>query len=257
MVKKIKVSFLEREFFAGDRTMTTVRGYEPAVAEIDGKLKRGRVIDVEELRKSEFIDTLLFQTELDFQECEIDLTDMLESDEDGKNWLEQHRKYFSGCFKETIPMTFSISHLELPQKVKYSVLPEDYFKRVEGGRNYWCPWKFIENLPETVCYQKIIPPVKFQDGKWAIGISYSRCVSGPKKVFDSYSIEDPEDKKHFSVPGVLLGTLNKSDLNGLVGSSMEDFEGDLPLTHFLRVAYLVPISLANKYNPLNIRVELV
>ena len=255
-MKKLRLSFLEKEFFAEDRTGTTIRGYEPAVMKVDGELKAGRVIDVAELEKAESIDTLVFQTEVDLKERSFDLGELLKEDESGREWLENLQRYFSEFFKKTVPMTFSMRPLELPQDMRYSLMPKDYFGRTRdkwGSPIYYkCPEGVIRRLPETLVYWKIRPPMKFKDGTWLRGVNYSRNVKGPKGTFESYTNQDPNDKAHFHAEGILLGKLGIEDLEDTKG----DFEYDIPLEHFLDMVYCTPISQVHKYNPSTIRVEL-
>ncbi len=254
-MKKLRLSFLEREFFAEDRTGTTIKGYEPALMEVDGKLKAGRVIDLKRLEEAEFIDTLVFQAEFELKECKLDLEEILKKDKSGKEWLGNLQRYFSEFFKKTVPMTFSMRPLRLPGHLEYSLMPKDYFERKKGtliGHGYRCPEAVIRKLPETVVYFKVIPPMKFEDGNWLRGVNYSRCVRGPKRVFDSYTDKDPNDESHYYAEGVLLGSLDVKDLENVKG----DFEGDTPLNHFLDMVYEAPIRHIDKYNPMTIRTEL-
>ena len=166
MERKIKISFLEREFFAEDRTRTTVGGYESAIIKIDGKIKLCKVIDLERLKRAESLYFQMFQTTLPLVESETDLKQILEEDENGAKWLASFEKYFLAYYGEVIPMSLSIKASQLPRKTLYDLIPKDYFKRTEGGKHYRCPEGFIESLPENAAYWEIRPPMKYKDGKW-------------------------------------------------------------------------------------------
>lgn len=255
-MKKLRLNFLEREFFAEDRTGTTVKGYEPAVMNIDGEIKTGRIIDLKRLEEAESIRTLMFQTEIGLEEGEVDLEQLLKEYEGGKKWLESLQKYFSEFFGKPVPMTFSMRPLRLPGYLKYSLMPKDYFERTRDKwgnlKHYENPKGVIKKLPETLVYWRIEPPMKFEDGTWLRGVNYSRNVQGPKGIFESYANKDPNDKEHFYAEGVLLGSLGKEDLEDARG----DFENDFPLEHFLDMVYCAPIRHADRYNPMTIRTEL-
>lgn len=251
-MKNIKVSFLERDFFAEDWTKTTVRGYEPAVIDSGKGIVYGRVIIPEELKKANFIDTTCFQTQFPLCDNEIDLVPILENDENGNNWLQKHKTYHSQTYGIDIPMIFSIQLLDSVPGWTYHLMPKDYFARTEGGRKYQPPKAVMDNLPEGTFYCRIHPPVKFSNGKWITNLYYNRKVRGSKGIFDSYHISDPNDTNHFQVAGVLFGELNQADLKNLSG----DFEKDFPLDHFLEVCYPISLRQAGKFNPLTIKVEL-
>lgn len=252
-MKKLKLSFLTREFFAGDRTGTTIQGYEPAVMIVNGELKVGRIIDVERLEKAESIDTLVFQTEINLEEGTVDLEQLLGNDKNGKEWLENLQRFFSECYKKPLMTTFSVNFLEPLPMMQYSVMPKDYIERINKFM-YEPPEAVIKKLPDTLVYCRVEPPMKFKDGAWIRGgIHYHRSVQGPKGVFDHYSNYNPEDdNKCRYAEGILLGSLSVWDLEDVRG----DFEGDTPLNHYLNMVYLTPISCLDKYNPSTIKVEL-
>ncbi len=249
-MSKLKLGFLKREFFAGDRTGTTIKGYELAIINTGGKLKVGKVIDVEKLKEAEFVDTLCFQTEIGLEEKTVDLEQILREDKEGKKWLDGVQRYFSEYFEESVPMTFSMKPLQFPKDMEYKAMPKDYLEK-----EYWykCPGAVIRELPKTLVYWDVMPLMKFSDGTWIRGVYYCRNVKGPKNIFDSYLNRDPSDENPMrSAKGVLLGSLCAENLEEITG----DFEGDFPLEHFLDCTYAIPLSLVNKYNPSTIRVEL-
>lgn len=254
-MNKLKLSFLMREFFAGDRTKTTIRGYEPAVMSVGGELKVGRIIDLDELAKADYVDFLLFQTEVDLEKSEIDLEERLKQDKGGKAWLESHQKYFSEYFGEAIPLVFRIKRVLPPGVMEYIVFPKDYFERTKEGPigcGYKCPEAILRRIPDSLHYWRIEPPMKFKDGKWIKGANYERVVSGPKGVFDSYSLRDPNDDQHHYTEGILFGSLDFGDLEDVRG----DFEGDIPLTHSFKMVYLAPMNRLQEFSPMTIKVEL-
>lgn len=224
-MKNIKISFLEREFFAEDRTGTTLKGYEPAIIKIEQETKFGRVIDTKRLGEAQYIDTKLFQTLLPLSDSEIDLTSVLEKDENGSKWLESHKKYFAETYKKNVPMILFIKYLELPKNLIYIIYPTD-IERIT--LNYECPKGVVDSLPNTAVYYKITPPMKFEDGKWIPNIYYKRNIIGSNKNFISYSMIDPKKDKYLNVEGILLGTLKQKDLKDKVG----DFERCFPLKNF-------------------------
>ncbi len=189
--------------------------------------------------------TLLFQTSFPLIDSEIDLTPILINDENGLKWLSNHQKYHADTYGKKVPMTFSITSAQLPQRTEYILFPEDYFKR---KRLYRPPRAILNHLPKGTFYYEILPPMKFEDGEWICNLYYKRQAQSHNKIFNSYSIHDLNDKPFLNARGVLLGTLNEEDLEQKTG----DFENEFPIEHFLDVAYPVSLRQVHEYNPLSI-----
>ncbi len=246
---KIIASFMERQFFAEDRTETTVKGYELSVIKTGKETSIGRAIDLERLSQAEFTNTKLFQATLPLTDSNIGLAALLELDANGKRWLESFRGYFLDTCQEEVSMTLSIESEKLPTLATYWLYPD--IKRVQK-RAYKCQQAEIHSLPDTAFYYIVNPPLKFKNGKWIPGLYYNRLVSDAKKTFETYSIHDPQDNRYLNLRGVLLGTLGEDDLKNKEG----DFENCFPVEHYLEVSYSVSFRQVHEYNPLTIRVEL-
>jgi len=249
--RNIKISFLERDFFAGDRTGTTVRGYEPALIEVGGKVKLGRVIDPDRMGQSEDIDTELFNTTLPLTgDLTINLVELLGNNEQGKEWLDKlkkHSLYYSG---EEIPTTLSINCPQIPPRITYALYPEDFFKK---GPYYTCPRGFLTKLPETTAYLVVTPPMVIKDGKRQIKINFHRKVISQDHAFNGCEIRDSADKNPYKVlQGDIFGTLNERDLTDKVG----DWKSCFPLRHYLDIGYSVGLREVRQLNPLTIRIRL-
>ena len=251
--RNIRLSFLEREFFAESADGMSVRGHEPIkVSFLDGD-RYCRAIYPERLKQAQSVNTKLFI--IDFpMTFTTDLVPILESDKNGAKWLESFRKYCKATYGEQVPLTFSAYPVQFPEKIEYSLLPEDYFERTRGGRGYVSPKGILTRVPADAAYLKVCPPFKFANGEWIKeGIKYDREVFGSNGIKWSYSAQDPSDKSHFHADGILLGNLEEKDLEDQQG----DFENGFPFRHRVRAVYMVGISRIRDLNPLSINVELV
>ena|GEM_PF-4014100 len=257
---KLKLKFLEREFFKYPAT-GTVRGYKPALIHKEGKkinnpagliklinegkIETGRVIDPKELEKAEFLDFVLFETELDFAEQKTDLAPLLNSDEYGAEWLNKFKVFCRRYLGEEIPATFSVEMIDF-EPLEFMKFPNDFFER---GRFYRPPKGIIESLPSRMGYARIVPPVKFRDDKWIPQVYYKRLAMRPDKIVEGVSTHELPDDFKLS-RGVLLGRLTEKDIAQKTG----EFEDGFPLDLFLRTDYPVSIRDVNEYNPLSISV---
>ncbi|MBI2667654.1 hypothetical protein HYX17_02690 [Candidatus Woesearchaeota archaeon] len=246
---ELKISFLEREFFAGDVTGTTIRGYEPAKIRTKKGVVLGRVILPEMMEKKDWIDTVLFHRNLSLSNRDIDLAEILNGYDGGMKWLECYQKLHLDYFNIKASTILSMGHLQ-PPIMLYTLYPED-IKKI-GSLRYRCPSGVIESIPSHAIYCKMLPPMKLDNGKYIPNVYYKRQVSTSGGKFDSYSIKDPNDNKYLNVEGVLLGKLEEKNIRPNEG----DFEKCFPINHFLEVSYPVSLRDVNNKNPLKIRVEL-
>jgi len=253
MERQIKISFLERQFSIGDRSRTTIAGYEPAIIKTDrGAVQNGRVIDAERMRQDDHIDYCLFETAVEFADSEINLVSLLSGSEDGRTWLEAFQGYFPETYGKSPATDISLKLLKLTP-LEYCLLPGDYFERRKEGRRYNPPGGLIDALPETAVYVQIHPPMKFTDGKWIPNIYYNREAFMADNSKWSYSAKDTLDRSHYHARGIILGKLNAKDIKFKKG----EFEGGFPVTHMLSAAYPVSLRQIGRHNPLTINFELV
>jgi hypothetical protein len=251
--RRIRLSFLEREFFAESADGLSVRGHESIKVGFPDGDKHCRGIYPERLKQAQSIDTKLFTADFPMT-FSTDLVPILENDKNGIKWLESFRRYCEATHGEQVPLTFSVSPVQSPEKLNYSLLPEDYFERTRGDKNYAPPKGILTKVPAGATYLKVCPPFKFADGKWIQrGIKYDREAWGSNGSEWSYSLKDPRDKSHFHAEGILLGNLEENDLENQQG----DFENNFPFSHRVRAVYMVGISRIGDLNPLSINVELV
>jgi hypothetical protein len=242
---KLKLKFTEREFFRDEKT-GTVPGYERAAMVQEGKLVLGRVINLDKLEKAECIDTVMFETELDFKAQAVDIAQILKKDEGGKKWLNGLRVYYKENYEEDVSTDFVVELQDFTplELVKF---PTDYFKR---DRNYRPPEGFIEKMPKNCIYAKIIPPVKFKTGEWIPGVVYERKAIRKDGVVEDISYSEKYDKSGLLARGVLIGKLDENEVSEKRG----DFEWGFPLETYLSVVHRVSLRTAHKYNPRHIEV---
>jgi len=250
--RRLRLSFLEREYFAESRDGTHVKGFEPAIIKVDGEEKVGRVIDVERLRQAECIDTILFQTEIELKDCNLPLDELLSGNEEARKWLEKHKQMYKDDYGMEVPMVLSVACLEMPP-LKYTIYPPDYFKRERG---YMPPRGLIGKLPEKTVYARVRPPMKFADGKWIPNVYYHRQALLPNREVWSASIVDFNSDPFLEATGTLLGSLAFGEVKQSLEYRSGEFKPEqFSIRNFLEVCY--PISLRDrKHNPLTIRVEL-
>ncbi len=164
-------------------------------------------------------------------------------------WLKKLRErslYYSG---KEIPTALSISCVQIPKKVEYSLFPEDY---IEKGGDYTCPQGYLTCLPETAVYFVVKPPIVIEDGKRITNLNWHRKLISSNGIFDSYSIKDVEEENPFkTLQGDLFGTLNSGDLIDKIGK----WEDCFPLTHYLEISYPVALRDLGQMNPLTIRIQ--
>lgn len=252
--KRLRLSFLERDYFAGSRDGTHVKGFEPAIIRVGGELKVGRVVDLERLGQAEFTDTILFQAEIELKDCNLPLDELMLGNEEAREWLEKHKQMFRDAYREEVPMVFSVACLEMPL-LKYEIFPPNYFKR---ERSYMPPRGLIEKLLKRAVYAEVLPPMKFADGKWIPNVYYKREAHLPNGEVWSASMQDTNDDNPFrQARGTLLGSLAFGEVKQSYESRAGRFEPEyFPIKNFLEVCY--PIGLRDReHNPLTIKVELV
>ena len=231
-----------------DRTGTTVKGYEPALIKTKGKLVLGRVIDPERMRQGTHLDHLVFQTSLPITPSQVDLRDMFDS-EDGKVWINSFIEYFKQIYNEDAPLNLLIEDDPFPQKVLYTMYPKDINKIGEVNS---CPKGILNSVPKSVAYYTILPPLRFNDGQNIPNVYYNRSLVSSNGNFNSYSIRDPQDEKHFNMLGVILGPLVKKDFFEMG----EGAEGAFPVNNYLKVSYPIALREIGRRNPLSISFEL-
>lgn len=245
---QLRVSFLERTFFVGDKSGRFVKGYEPAIIELEGKQVLGRVIDPKRLSEAEFIDTVLFTFNVPYTETDFDIREALSQDENGQKWLEQFERYHKEQYKREVSSVMAVKPLDFPQELFWSMLPEDYFDRPP---NYRGPKASLMRLPSSMIYGRILPPLHFANGTPLRNVYYKRQARTPDGKEWSFSNRIPPEEL-LNSEGVLLGELYETQLTHHTGT----FEGGFPIRHFLDVSY--PVSLQDtKNNPLTIRTELI
>ncbi len=257
MKHTIKISFLEREYFAGDNTKTTMAGYELARIKMQGAPEQiGRVINVDKLKKAEFIDTIFFSRELPLKNSEIDLAKILENDENGSKWLASFRGYFSKLYEQEAPTLLSIKTFGLkessiePPPVKYTWYP-NYMEKIKNDRSYFPP-EGILNLSEVdAVYCDILPPMKLANGERAPNLYYNIKAMAVNGTIGSYSMRYLHEPR-LPTQGILLGKLRENDVKDPQGN----FENGFPLVHYLEICYPTPLRQAAEINPLTINVEL-
>ena len=249
MTKKLILNFLERDFFMdySRDTRGSIKGYNPAIIKRGQDIKFGRVIDTKELAKSEFIDVLVYQTELELAEQEFDLSELLKKDKDGAKWLDSFNSYIETIYHETIPTDFSIENTPFIP-LEYTKFPNDYFDRAKEGY-YSAPRGTINFVPEGIYYMRILPPMKFENGKWLPGLYYNRKVIRPDGIIEGYSIKEKSTERGGA--GVFLGESEKNDIE-----TCDEFEGGFPLIHFFELVYPAPLRMAKELKPLTIQVHL-
>ncbi len=252
MQSKLEIQFWERMFIQDTRIPEgTIRGYKPARIIADGKEELGHVLDVKELKGNDFIDSMLFSTQIGLANRVTDLSRVLQSDKGGKKWYDSFYRYFAEMYDNYIPFEFNIKNIPF-SPLNYQKFPVDYFERVEKNRGYRPPEGRIVSLGKTK-YVKIIPPMKFQDGKWLQSIFYDRKVERFNgKIKEGYFISRVGDEPYNSAPGVLLGNMVENDLTNIKGDKNE-FQG-FPLNNFLQVTYPISFGEVGTYNPLTIKV---
>jgi len=247
MDNRLKVSLLETEHFAGDRTGNYVKGYEPALVNLDGRVVQTRFIDPERLSKAESLTTALFTIELPYGEQRIDFRDF--QDEGAREWMRKFDRLHGEDFGEVVPPLMHINPLDFPEELQLRYLPNDYFNRPQ---RYPGPEGSLLRLPSTMEYCRMVPSMRFSDGRAMPHINYSKRALSRGSEW-SFSSHNPSEPEHFNSDGVLLGNLH--------GTQVEFQRGDwseieFPIKHYLDVIYMVRIS-DRKHNPLIIRTELV
>lgn len=248
-MSKIKISFLETEILSLNRSGDGIKGYEPAIIETEKGIFKGRVIDTDRLKKAKQVHHEFYSTNIDLKDVSFDLSLLLETTEKGQSWFDNFKRYFYDYFKEEIPMNLSIKKLDFPFGANYTLYPDDV--DLIGKLSYECPKGKIISLSDGIVYHNLLPPMKFNNGKFIPNIYYNRKVDDIEGFFNSYSIQDPT-RKYYSVEGCLLGNLKLNNLEINKG----DFRNSFPMPHFLEVVY--PITIRdNNHNPLSIRFELV
>lgn len=261
--RMLKLTFFESIPFAEDTTGTTVGGYEPCLVNEGGAIRPGRVIDVDLMNKASLpVDIDHLTVTMPLADGEHDLGRLLESSDGGQTWLRKFQGWGDAYVREDIPLTLTIREVSREGRFAYSVLPSDYFKRLKDdrghSRSYACPSGIVDGIPASCWYGILLPPLKTANG-WINGTQYNRtCASVPRTAMESYSLV-PEGFNSFdatrkkSTPiGALLGPLGEGDVN----ERMHDFEGSLPLHHYLEVVYPVALRDAAKMNPLGITLSL-
>ncbi|MEK6907114.1 MAG: hypothetical protein AABW45_01160 [Nanoarchaeota archaeon] len=252
MNPKITMKFLEREFLPYSKN-EPIRGYRRAIIETKTgsgltelvEHKIGRVIEPDELAKAEFLDILLYQTELELITQKIDLNELIGSNQNDRKWLNSLKNYFKFLFKdEKIPLNFSIEMIEF-SLLRYIKYPNDYFKR--DWRDFF--EGIIEKLPSNAYYPLILPPLKLSNGKRIPNLGYNRKVIRPDGIIEDYTIKTLDEKSKL---GVILGKLNEKDIKDQRGI----FEGGFPLDHFSEITYPTYFRFADRLNPLTIQVYL-
>jgi len=242
---KLKLKFTEREFFS-DKNTGTIPGYENAAMLVNGEVQLGKVVKLDKLEKAEFIDTVMFETELDYKVQTVDLAQILNKDEAGKKWLNGLRTYYKECYDEDISTDFTVEMLDFTP-LSFVKFPNDYFKR---DRNYRVPEGYIEKLPKNCIYSKIVPPMKYKTGEWIPNIVYDRKAIRKDGVVEGISYSEKGDKSMLLARGVLIGTVEENDISEKRG----EFEGGFPLESYLSLVHRVSLRNAHKYNPRQINV---
>ncbi|MFZ3077929.1 MAG: hypothetical protein WA139_05710 [Candidatus Aenigmatarchaeota archaeon] len=255
MEPKLNIQFWERMFIQDAKIPEgTIRGYKPARILTDGKEEPGHILDLKELKRSAFIDSLLFETKLGLADQVTDLSRVLQSDKGGKNWYESFYRYFAETYDNYIPFEFGIENIPFAP-LNYQKFPVDFFERIEKDRDYRPPEGRINSLGKMK-YAKITPPMKFQDGKWLQSVFYDRKVErSDEKIKEGYFISAVGDEPYNPTPGALLGNMTENDLTNIEGDKNE-FQG-FPLNHFLQVTYPVSFRELGTYNPLTIQMRLL
>jgi hypothetical protein len=238
---RLKLSLLEREFFAESRDKKSVKGHEPAIIETPEQIMVGRVINPERLRQAEFIDTLLFETLLPIVSARYELADLIGNSHAGQNWLRQFREHFLRYHGEQISETLEVTPMQMPP-LKYGWISEDYFETNISGQG------ILRAQPAQMAYVKIIPPLKYKTGEWISRVMYERLTIFSDGQAGSFNTHDPSEPQHHNSEGVLLGYLREQDLLNKFG----DF-GQFPAKHFLTVSYPAGISDLKEVKPLEIR----
>lgn len=250
MNQKLSLKFLEREFLLDPSTGLT-RDTRVVVVRDGERYRTGRVIDPQKIRNLQYLDTLLLETELDLSDQNIDLSRVLQRDQNGIRWLKLFRNYFVNVPKDLVNTNLMIERLPF-NSLFYIKFPYDYFERIEKHLGYVAPRGRIESLPNGLHYIRIVPPpVRFKEG---ICFSYTdirRMVARPDGIIEEYSIRDNEETLA-PAKGIFLGRLNRYDIKHSSG----EFEGGFPLDHFVEVSYPVAISEVGQHNPLLILVKL-
>ena len=255
MSQKLKIDFVEAEYFAEDRTGRYIKGYEPAIIEVDGKKKLGRVIDIERLRDAEYLETILCSSEIPYSKTKIHLEELIGKDEGGKKWLESLQRMHVDSYGMPIDTEFFLNPLEMIPIV-YTMYKENKEDSEESSRNSKSSNGLLVNLPQRAVYAQISPPMEFSNGKSIGNLYYRRNALLPDKKVFSTSQRDFCNKEDLrQVEGVLIGEIHYYDMEAVYWQRGGTNFGvlDFPITSFLEVCY--PVSLRDRiHNPLSIRV---
>lgn len=253
MNKRVRIEFMEREYFSEDRSGKYIKGYEPAVIDVDGEKKVGRIIDVNRLRQAQYLETTFFRCEIPYSETRISLEELIGKNEEGRKWLELLVKMHSDCYGMTINTEFHINPLQMIPIV-YTVYKENL---EQPSQNCKPSDGLIVKLPQGAAYARIIPPMYFADGTPIKNLYYTRNAIFPDKNVFSASMRDfcnLEDLRQ--AEGVLIGELNYYDVEAHFLHGGDTFHVlDFPIISFLKVSY--PVSFRDRdHNPLSIRIWL-
>ncbi len=253
---KLKLSFLEREFFAESKDGKHVKGYEPAIIETPEETKVGRVINLKRIKQAQFLDSVLFETELDFVLQDLELSDLL-IDEDARKWLEAFRQLHKNYYLQEVSMRFAIKPEPMPF-LRYKVYPSEIIKGKKPFEGV------VSTLPDSCIFGVIEPPLKLEDGSWISNVYYKRQSFLSNGELSSFSnAKNPKNKSGKRIGflpqtrATLLGQLENRDIDFIQRGYCSPFPEDVfPIKNFLEISY--PISLRdNQHNPLTIKVELL
>ena len=242
----LSLKFFEREFLLDPSTGLT-KDTRLVVVRNKEDIKIGRVIDPQKVKNLQYLDTLLFETELELTEGQVDLAGILARDRNGVRWLELFRRHHEGMKPEYVNTNLRIENIPF-KSFFYTKCPNDYFERVQqyGFGGYRAPRGRIEKIPDGTFHVRILaPPSIFRDGEWSSYSDIRRRVVRPDGIEEEYLMNG--DEGHLvPVRGVLLGKLGIEDIKDPTG----EFEGGFPLNHFAKIVYSVALSEAGEHNSL-------
>lgn len=246
MGAEIKVRLFEHIRPVGPDTKR-IPGYKPAGFIIDGQVRTGHVLDLEELKKTKNFPYLRAELQVDIGQNQgsVDISPLLNADNGGKVWLETLQERYEN------QVSTEIVFKELPfTPLEYVKYPNDYLDRAKEKPWYHPPKATIDTLPKGTRYARIIPLMKTKNGEWIRSLFYERKVRDAKGKVESYGVLE-EGKLYGNAAGILLGNITTEDLKKPEG----DFEANFPLEHFLKVVF--PVWIGDKErNPLSLEVHL-
>lgn len=214
-------------------------GYKPALIKMEGKTRVCHVIKPDEFDKLDSILYLMHTFQINLEQQDLDLTELIVSNPDGKKWLESLQAQWGNYETGPIPMNFSLKFLDF-KPIKYKQWPEDSMKRITKSMFWRPPQGILHELPEETFFLDIIPPMKWSNGKWIPNLYYKRKVIRPSGEVEEYSISDVTDDLSGKA-GVLLGDIHESNLK-----IDFEFEGGFPRKHYLELCYPVALRRAHK-----------